>query len=381
MKENKSVGPNLKTYYYYTNEMADNKNAKAIFVIATGMEGTGALYDEVGAHLDSLGYAMYAIDEWGYGKTGEVTKEVTKNWGRKGFHYAAYNVHALSVLAKAAHPDVPVYLIGNDFGAMLSIYLLKQFPEIVDKLVTIGWGAPRGQDFGFAFTSFLKKIALYDNSVSKLTHKSQNKRFSFRFERNEKFAWLSSDLNQVQKIKEAGFVDKPGTVGHYYHYFTKKLKTPVFMRIKKMDRNTPMLLLSGDEDLFTKKGLTTKTLSGYFKMRRFNNVECQIVPGRHQLLFEQNRIEVLNKIVSWCTGVEGVVEKVDDLNVDLEIETNTRVIDSSLEVSQSVDVIDVIDVPMEENTANEGSVNPEKPIEEFLEADENLRINTNIEEK
>ena len=80
MRENRAVGPNLKTYFYYTNEMADSIHAKASIVIATGIEGTGALYDEIGDYLDKKGYALYAIDEWGYGKTGALVKENNKNW-------------------------------------------------------------------------------------------------------------------------------------------------------------------------------------------------------------------------------------------------------------------------------------------------------------
>ena len=157
MKECKSVGPNLKTYYYYTNDKAEEKDVKGVIIIATGIEATGALYDEIGEYLGSKGYAMYAIDEWGYGKTGKVTKLVYKNWRRKEFHFASYNLHALSFIAKNKHPDAPIYLIGNDFGAMLSLYLIREFPEIVDKVVTIGWGMPRAQDFGFFLSKEVKK--------------------------------------------------------------------------------------------------------------------------------------------------------------------------------------------------------------------------------
>lgn len=368
MKENKAVGPNLKTYYYYTNEMADSDAAKASIVIATGNEGTGALYDEIGDYLDKNGYALYAIDEWGYGKTGDVAKENKKNWKRKGFHYASYNIHSLSVMAKRQHPDAPVYLIGNDFGAMLSIYLLKEFPEVVDKVVTIGWGAPRGQDFGFLFTSWLKKLMLYDNGESKWGHASINKRFALRFERGEKYAWLSSDLDQVKKIRDAGYIDIPGTIGHNYYYFSKKVKIPMFTKLKKMDRNTPMLLLSGSEDLFTKKGLTTKTLGKYLKIRKFNNITTMVTEGRHQLLFEKNRFETMDKILTWLTGseVSTAIEETD-IQIVAKKEPETEVVVETIEAEVVESVVNEVEVvtPVNENT--------------FMEAEEDLLIRTNKE--
>ena len=68
-----------------------------------------------------------------YGKTGDVNKKQTyKCWGRKDSYYAAYNVHALTIIAKREHPEAKICLVGNDFGAMLSLYLIKEFPEVID---------------------------------------------------------------------------------------------------------------------------------------------------------------------------------------------------------------------------------------------------------
>ena len=125
MRECKSVGPNLKTYFYYINEAATKPDVKGVIILAHGIEGTGSVYDEIGEYLDSKGYALYAIDEMGYGKTGKVTKETYKNWKRKSFHFASYCLHALSVLAKGRHPNAPIYLIAlvggcQDYKIMVS---------------------------------------------------------------------------------------------------------------------------------------------------------------------------------------------------------------------------------------------------------------------
>lgn len=381
MKECKSVGPNLKTYYYYTNSKAEEKNVKGVIVLATGIEATGALYDEVGEYLDSKGYALYAIDEWGYGKTGKVVKTSYKNWKRKEFHFAAYNLHALSFLAKRNHPDAPVYLIGNDFGAMLSLYLIREFPEIVDKVVTIGWGMPRAQDFGFLLTSWLRKVAFYDGSTAKGAHFGKNKSLAIRFEKNNKYAWLSSDLDQVDKIRKAGFIDTAGTVGHYFYYYQRKVRTPLFMRMKKTDRNTPMLFLSGDEDLLTLRGRKTRALEKFYKWKKFTNVTSQVVSGRHELLFEKNRFENIDLILEWLetnTIVENNVnvEKIDNRYDDIEViksspQTETEQIQES-EIIEEETVENVIDVVGVDSPVN---------LTELQEADDDLLIKTHKESK
>ena len=377
MKEHKSVGPNFKTYYYYTNEKAEEKDVKGSIIIATGVEGTGALYDEIGEYLSSKGYAMYAIDEWGYGKTGKVVKTAYKNWKRKEFHFASYNLHALSFIAKKEHPDAPIYLIGNDFGAMLSLYLIREFPEIVDKVVTIGWGMPRLQDFGFLLTSWLRKLAFYDNSPSKGAHFGKNKSLAFRFERGNKYAWLSSDLDQVKKIRDAGFIDTPGTVGHYFYYYQRKVRTPLLMKMKKTDRTTPMLFLSGDEDLLTLRGRKTRDLEKFYKMKKFTNVTSQIIPGRHELLFEKNRFANMDLILEWLetnTVVENYekVEKIENQYDDIEVVKSCPQPETIQKEMNEENVENIIDV--------ETVVSPVY-FTELQEADDDLLIKTHKESK
>lgn len=368
MKEFKAIGPNLKTYYYYTNEMASDSNAKGVIVIAPGIEGTGAVYDEIGDYLDSKGYALYTLDEWGYGKTGKVDKKIYKNWKLKDFHFASYNVHALSVLAKKEHPDVPLYLIGNDFGAMLSLYLVREFPDVVDKVVTIGWGAPRFGDYWSLFTSWIRKVFLCDDNEAKLAHFFKNEKYAVRFEKGEKYAWLSSDLSQVQKIKEAGYIDTPGTVGHYFRYYARKVRTPLFMRMKQTDRTTPMLFVSGLEDLSTGKGSSTKSLARYYKMRKFNNVETMLLEGRHELLFEKNRLANVDAILEWLTGETVIVSpKEEKLAGEIE-QIETVKAEKSPEIKEETTVIDVTDTVVNEQYA-------------FMEAEEDLLINAHKDEE
>ena len=373
MKENKAVGPNLKTYYYYTNAKADETKVKGVIILATGMEGSGNLYDEIGGYLDSKGYALYAIDELGYGKTGEVRKKTDyKNWKHNSGHYASYNVHSLSVLAKNNHKDAPVYLVGNDFGSMLSLYLIREFPEVVDKVVTIGWGAPRLQDYCFLFNSFVKKIFLYDDGESKLGHWSKNKRYAFRFERGDKYAWLTSDQGQLEKIKNAGYLDTAGTVGHYYNYFKFKVKVPSWMKLKKCDKATPMLLISGDNDLSTLNGRTTRSLERMLKMRGFSNVSSLVVPGRHELLFEDNRFAVVDKILSWLGNSNELVVRDEEIKQEPVVEKVEVVTGVNNSIKEEAVAEEVIEVKEEAISVS---------FDELQEAEDELLISARKEEK
>ncbi len=364
MRECKSVGPNLKTYFYYINEAATKPDVKGVIVLAHGMEGTGAVYDELGEYLDSKGYALYALDEVGYGKTGKVGKYYYKNWKKKMFHFASYTVHSMAVLAKGRHPNAPVYLVGNDFGAMLSLYLIREFPDVVDKVVTIGWGMPRLQDLGFLTTAFIRKIFFFDSSFSKVGHFGKNKSLALRFERGSKYSWLTSDKEQLNKLLEAGYLDTPGTVGHYFYYYLNKIRVPLFMRRKKTDRSTPLLFVSGNKDLLTIRGLKTKELALFYKSKKFTDVNSMILEGRHELLFEANRFENVDAILEWLEKGEVTtpVATIDETN-DVEIVGEERIVYSDFVENTEAKKEDEIEIV--EN------------IDLLQEADDDLLINTN----
>ena len=273
----------------------------------------------------------------------------------------------MCVYAKNQHKDAPLYLVGNDFGSMLSLYSLVKFPGAVDKMAIVGWGAPRGQDFGFLFTSWLKKLFLYDNGISKLGHISKNKRFAFRFEKG-RYAWLSSDAEQVKKIIDAKYINEAGTIGHYFYYFYNKVKTPCFMRMKKVNKDMPILFVSGNQDLLTKKGRTTKALAKHYKMRGFSNIETMIVNGRHELFFEKNRFEFVDKLISGLTSCEVKHERPETKEVTkVEVIAKEELVD--------VEVVGVIEEPTIEKIIK-GENNQTYA---FMEAEEDLLINTNKE--
>ncbi len=367
MYEHKAVGPNLKSYFYYTNEVAEAKNStNEVFVFATGMEGTGALYDEIGEYLSNKGYALYAIDEWQYGKSGDVNKKMCrKNWGRKDSYYAAYNVHALTIIAKREHPNAKICLVGNDFGSMLCLHLMKEFPEVVDRVVTIGWGMPRLQDYGFLLGAYIRKLFFWDNSVSKFGHFSKNKSLAIRFEGGSKYSWMTSDKEQIKKIVAAEYINQPGTVGHYFYYYLRKVFMPhLFMRMKQTDRTTPMLFISGDHDLTTLRGRKTEALERYYRHRGFKNVSCAIVKGRHQLLFDAGRFELMDSIIGWAETGASVVQ--------------TEIISNPVNEENEVTIVGAPIVSGKEATitvVNEPIVNPAR-FDALQEADDSLLIRT-----
>ena len=227
---------------------------------------------------------------------------------------------------------------------------------------------PRLQDYGFLVTSSIRKFFFYDGAASKGAHFGKNKSLAIRFETDSKYSWLTSDKGQLNKLTEAGFLDTPGTVGHYFFYYANKIRVPLFMRMKKTDRNTPLLFVSGDKDLLTLRGRKTKELAAYYRMKKFTDVTSLILDGRHELLFEKNRFENLNSILHWLetNEVSKPVQVIEEIN-EVELVGKETVIYSEEKES-------VVTEPMNKETVVD-------TIDVLQEADDELLIKTNKEDE
>jgi acylglycerol lipase len=87
----------------------------AVVVLAHGASEHSARYDWVGGQLAAHGYALYALDHRGHGRSE----------GQRAFIDRMDNVvadlDALVDIASAAHPDVPLFLLGHSMGGCVSL--------------------------------------------------------------------------------------------------------------------------------------------------------------------------------------------------------------------------------------------------------------------
>lgn len=107
-----SVGAGAKLYWH--SWLAQGGTRGAVLLVHGYAEHLGR-YDHVAAALTAKGLAVYALDHWGHGKSD----------GTPGFvpAFSAYTDGVESLLAKvkAAHGDVPLFLLGHSMGGLISV--------------------------------------------------------------------------------------------------------------------------------------------------------------------------------------------------------------------------------------------------------------------
>lgn len=101
---------------------------RGVVALAHGIAEHGGRYAHVGARLAEAGYATYALDHHGHGRSDGVRGNVNRMAEVTG------DLDRLISLAVERHPDVPVFLLGHSLGGLIAL----------DYVVTRGTARLRG---------------------------------------------------------------------------------------------------------------------------------------------------------------------------------------------------------------------------------------------
>lgn len=106
--------------------------ARALIVIAHGVAEHGGRYARLGKRLVEQGYAVYALDHRGHGKSEGPRALVDK------FDHLVTDLDQLVTLACEQQPGLKPFLIGHSLGGVISISYALKFQEKLKGLILSG---------------------------------------------------------------------------------------------------------------------------------------------------------------------------------------------------------------------------------------------------
>jgi acylglycerol lipase len=102
---------------------------RAIVVIAHGASEHSSRYAHVADRLVSAGYAVYALDHRGHGRSEGKRAQLDR------LDHVIADLRAFVDLAAGRHPGVPVYLLGHSMGGAISIAYAVRHEDTLAGLV------------------------------------------------------------------------------------------------------------------------------------------------------------------------------------------------------------------------------------------------------
>lgn len=285
--------------YKYTSE---NIKPKAVVQIAHGMSETAIRYKEFAQELTKNGYVVYINDHRGHGITAKTIDNIGYLAEKDGFTCLVEDMNILTNIIKEENPHLPIYLFGHSMGSFVSQRYIMEYGDNLAGLILSGSNGKHGKILKVAqliSKSEIKKHGRRHRSkkLDNLIFGGNNKGFK---PSKTDFDWLSRDEKEVQKYIDDPFCGVLFTCGFFYDFIKGLQEVEDKENLKKVPLDLPIYIMSGDKDPVGKNGKGVLRLKDRYVNLGVKKVSCKLYEGgRHEMLNEINKEEVIKDIISW----------------------------------------------------------------------------------
>jgi alpha-beta hydrolase superfamily lysophospholipase len=288
--------------YVYNWKPDDGMKIKGIVQISHGMAETAARYERFAKTLTRSGYIVYANDHRGHGKTAGTADNIGYLAEEDGFDWLVKDIYKLSKIIKEENPELPLLLFGHSMGSFVAQRYIMLHGEEIQGVILSGSNGKQGTLLEIARLLTKNEIKKHgrrakSHYLNNLTFGSYNN--AFKPNRTE-FDWLSSDNAEVDKYINDPFCGTVFTAGFFYDFFTGLKQIENRKDLNSVPKDLPIYIFSGDKDPVGKKGRGVIKLFNTYKKLGIRDVLYKLYKGgRHEMLNESNRDEVMKDVVDW----------------------------------------------------------------------------------
>jgi alpha-beta hydrolase superfamily lysophospholipase len=255
--------------------------AAAIVQIAHGMGEHSLRYAHVAEFLNQAGFHVYANDHRGHGRSAKG-RESLGDFGNGGWNGLVADMVTLTNLARTREGRLPVILLGHSMGSFAAQQYILDHSALIAGLVLSGSAA-------------VDKLAIDPSQDADLTA------FNRAFEpARTQHDWLSRDPAAVDAYEAdplCGFgINK--TAMQTMAAGASRLVDPA--ALAQIRKDLPIYIFAGDKDPINHGLEWLKPVAERYRAAGIANVSEKYYPeGRHEMLNETNRDEVLRNLASW----------------------------------------------------------------------------------
>ena len=247
----------------------------AIVQIAHGIGEHALRYDAFARVLVANGFVVYADDHRGHGETGRRQHDGDLSrlgkLGPGGLKATEAAILKLTAIARERHPGLPVIMFGHSWGSLMTQRIINHETRPFDAVVLSG-------------SAYRTPLTMESGDLNK----------RWRSPEANGFEWLSSDPRTARDF----IADPLCFSADVLKLFGLADGARLFGTPSASVANVPMLIISGRDDPLS-RGDSLRTLADAYRARGVRDVTLRLFDGRHELLNEVNRDEVMSFIVTW----------------------------------------------------------------------------------
>lgn len=280
----------------------DAGQIRCILQVVHGMAEYVERYEEFAAYLVERGFVVTGDDHLGHGKS-------VGEGGKQGYFcerdpatVLVRDVHRLKKLTEELYPGVPYVLMGHSMGSFIARNYLCRYGTGISGAVIMGTGMQPKAVLDMArLVAGIQKFFCGPMHVSRLLDRLAFGGYGKGItDRRTAFDWLSRDRERVDRYIADPMCGFTFTVNGFGALFAlvSRLYSPE--NLDAVPRELPVFMVSGDADPVGDYGKGVRRAYDSLVAAGLTDIRLKLYPGgRHELLNETNRSQVMQDICRW----------------------------------------------------------------------------------
>lgn len=280
----------------------DTGQVRCILQVVHGMAEYAERYEEFAAYLVERGFVVTGDDHLGHGKS-------VGQGGKQGYFceqdpatVLVRDVHRLKKLTEELYPGVPYVLMGHSMGSFITRNYLCRYGTGISGAVIMGTGMQPKAVLDMArLVAGVQKLFCGPMHVSRLLDRLAFGGYGKGItDRRTAFDWLSRDRERVDRYIADPMCGFTFTVNGFGALFELVLRLYSPENLAAVPRELPVFMVSGDADPVGDYGKGVRRAYDSLVAAGLTDIRLKLYPGgRHELLNETNRSQVMQDICRW----------------------------------------------------------------------------------
>ena len=270
---------------------------KAVLQICHGMVEHIGRYHDFAEFMASHGFYVIGHDHLGHGHSVTDSKKLGYFGEPDGNDYVVGDIHQLRVMVAEKYPSIPYFMLGHSMGSFLLRQYLGLHSEGLAGAIVMGTGEQ--PSIVLAAGKLVCKVI---GTVKGWYYRSEfvNNLAVGSYRKKLGAAWLSKNLENVEKYAAdplSGFIF---TVDAYYHMFNGMARMNRQEKKEMTLKTLPIFFVAGKEDPVGNYGKGVENVYQKYVAAGYEDVSIKLYEeDRHEILNELDRDVVFDDILTW----------------------------------------------------------------------------------
>lgn len=259
-------------------------------------------YNDFALFLAKNGFVAVGTDHLGHGLS--VNDESELGWfaEKDGWELIVKDEKTLRDMMREKYPGLPLILLGHSMGSFMARTYIGCYPDDFDLCIISGTGHTPGAVCRAGRMLARREIRRHGSKYR--SQMLQNMAFGSYLKGIENPIgandWICRDEAVIRAYDADPLSGFPGTAELMYEMMLGLEKIGSKKHIMKMNRDLPVLFISGDADPVGNWGKGVRVVFDRFRSIGMKDVTMKMYPGaRHEVLNELNKQEVWNDVLDW----------------------------------------------------------------------------------